>query len=243
MNPPSNPGNPEPPLRRASPPVTSPANLQVTIADAPKPGLAPPPNPEESPEEEKREGIRSILSTIAILIIAPLIALLLTAFVFQSYEVDGPSMETTLQNQDRLIVYKLPKTLARLTGQQYTPRRGDIIIFNRTDSSEFGTNSTRQLIKRVIALPGERVVVKDGKVTVYNDEHPSGFHPDDAAYGSVIQNTAGEIDLTVPEHQIFVCGDNRPQSLDSRAFGPVPTKDLVGKLVLRLYPFSKAHIY
>lgn len=222
----------------------NPAPLPDNEASKAKPGLTPPELPEESPEEEKREGVRSIISTIAILIIAPLIALILTAFVFQSYEVDGPSMETTLQNQDRLIVYKLPKTIARFTGGQYLPRRGEIVIFNLNEGGDLGVaGSTRQLIKRVIALPGERVVVKDGKVTVFNQENPNGFNPDRAPYGKVINNTAGEVDLTVPEDHVFVCGDNRAQSLDSRAFGPVPTSDLVGKLILRLYPFGKAKVY
>lgn len=188
----------------------------------------------------KKDGIKGILSTVAILVIAPIIALSLTLFVFQSYEVDGPSMETTLQNHDRLIVYKLPKTIARLTGNNYLPKRAEIVIFTRKDNIEFGSSKPRQLIKRVIALPGERVVVKDGSITVYNQEHPEGFNPDQIApYGKVITTTSGDVDLTVPEDSIYVCGDNRPQSLDSRSFGPVPMKDLVGKLSLRVYPFGK----
>ena len=199
--------------------------------------------PEEEETDSKHEGIKSILSTVAILIIAPLIALSLTAFVFQSYEVDGPSMETTLQNRDRLIVYKLPKTIASITGHAYVPHRGDIIIFSRQDGFEFGTTQKRQLIKRVIAYSGERVVVKNGKLTVYNTEHPDGFRPDDNPYGKVIVTTPGDIDITVPEGQIYVCGDNRPNSLDSRSFGPISTNDIVGKLVLRVYPFNKGQSY
>jgi signal peptidase I len=197
----------------------------------------------EEDKEIKKEGIRGIISTVAILIIAPLIALSLTAFVFQSYEVDGPSMETTLQNHDRLIVYKLPKTISRITHNQYVPHRADIVIFSRNDSLEFGTNKPRQLIKRVIALPGERLTIKDNKVTVYNSEHPEGFNPDAAPYGKVITETSGDIDLTIPQGYIFVCGDNRPNSLDSRAFGPVPLNDVVGKLALRVYPFNKGQAY
>lgn len=195
----------------------------------------------DSPTNDRQDtNLKGILSTIAILIIAPLIALTLTVFVFQSYEVDGPSMETTLQDKDRLIVYKLPRTIARITGKNYQPKRGEIIIFTRQDSAEFGSTKSRQIVKRVIALPGERVVVKDGTITVYNDETPEGFDPDEIApYGKVITTTSGEIDLVVPDDSVFVCGDNRPQSLDSRAFGPVPMKDLIGKLTLRVYPFGK----
>lgn len=193
-----------------------------------------------SDDEHKKTGIKGVLSTIAILVIAPLIALSLTMFVFQSYEVDGPSMETTLQDKDRLIVYKLPKTIARITGSNYQPKRGEIVIFTRQDSAEFGSTKPRQLVKRVIALPGERVVVKGGSITVYNQENPEGFNPDEIdPYGEVITTTSGDVDVVVPEDSVFVCGDNRPQSLDSRAFGPVPMKDLVGKLTLRVYPFGK----
>lgn len=194
----------------------------------------------QAEEDAKKQGIKGILSTVAILIIAPLIALTLTAFVFQSYEVDGPSMETTLQNKDRLIVYKLPRTIARITKKAYIPKRSEIVIFTRQDAFEFGTAKPRQIIKRVMALPGERVVVKNGKVTIYNQEKPEGFSPDDIQpYGKVIATTNGDIDLIVPENHVFVCGDNRPQSLDSRSFGPVPVKDIVGRLSLRVYPFNK----
>lgn len=201
---------------------------------------------EATSEEEvaKKDGIKSLVSTIIILVIAPLIALMLTAFIFQSYEVDGPSMETTLQNHDRLIVYKLPRTLSKITGKPYIPKRGEIVIFTRMDNFEFGTAKPRQLIKRVMALPGEEIEVKNGVVTVYNDEFPEGFKPDDAPYGKVIQRTDGDVKrFTIKENEVFVCGDNRGQSLDSRSFGPVPVKDLVGKLALRVYPFGKGESF
>lgn len=190
--------------------------------------------------ESKKEGIKGIVSTIALLVLAPAIALFLTAFVFQSYEVDGPSMQTTLQHRDRLIVFKVPRTLARITHHDYIPSRGEIIIFNHPDSSGLG-DSDKQLIKRVIALPGERVVVKEGQLTVYNKEHPEGFSPDKTMdYGKVITETIGEVDLTVPAGEVFVSGDNRSNSLDSRYFGTVPASNIVGRLGLRVYPFNKA---
>jgi signal peptidase I len=185
----------------------------------------------------KKEGWNSILSTVAVLLIAPLVALFLTAFVFQSYQVDGPSMNTTLNNNDRLLVWKVPKTWSRITGHQYVPNRGDVVIFHEAAMATYGQDAGKQLIKRVIALPGERVVVKDNKVTVYNNDHPTGFQPDKTLpYGNVIGDTNGSVDTIVGKNQVFVMGDNRPNSLDSRAFGPVPTKDIVGKLVLRVWP-------
>lgn len=237
-NTPQDPKLTQPVVITAAEPSKDPS-LQPTIVDNAITG-----DEQEAEQAEKKEGIKSIFSTIAILIIAPIIALSLTAFVFQSYEVDGPSMQTTLENHDRLIVYKLPRTIAKITGHKYQPKRGDIVIFTRREGSEFGNVKSRQLIKRVIALPGERVVVDEGQLTVYNKEKPEGFSPDSIAdYGKVIAKTDGKIDLVVPENEIFVCGDNRPESLDSRAFGPVNLDDLVGRLSLRVYPFNKGQSF
>ncbi len=187
----------------------------------------------------RSEEIRNILSTVAVVLIAPILALLLSAFVFQSYQVDGPSMETTLNNNDRLIVWKTPRTWARITHHQYIPERGDVIVFSDPDIGDFGQNPNKQLIKRVIGLPGERVVVKDGKVTVFNKEHPQGFEPDATLpYGDVIINTVGNREDTIPAGHVYVMGDNRDNSLDSRSFGPVDANNIVGKLVLRVLPAS-----
>lgn len=187
----------------------------------------------------KHSRLKSILSTIAILLIAPLMALAITAYVFQSYEVDGPSMQTTLQNKDRLIIWKVARSWARLTGHDYIPKRGDIIVFIERGLYEGDGTKERQLIKRVIALPGERVKIADGKVTVYNKDNPDGFSPDETLpYGKVISATDGNIDQTVPAGEVFVCGDNRANSLDSRYFGPVAAKDIVGKLAARILPLN-----
>jgi signal peptidase I len=186
-------------------------------------------------------GWRGVVSTILLLAIAPLIAFGITSFVIQSYQVDGESMETTLQNNDRLIVDKAPRTVARITGHPYIPHRGDIIIFNQSNLPDTSFGQSKQLIKRVIALPSERIVVKDGKVTVYNDAHPQGFNPDTSTgYKITAPSTTGEVDLVLHGTQIFVCGDNRPNSEDSRYFGPVDADQIVGKLSLRLLPINKA---
>jgi signal peptidase I len=185
----------------------------------------------------KRESWGSIISTVAILLIAPIVALFLTAFVFQSYQVDGPSMETTLYNNDRLLVWKVPKTWSKITGHDYIPNRGDVIIFTEPTISSYGQQPGKQLIKRVIGLPGERVVVKDNVVTVYNKENPNGFKPDQTLpYGNVIKETSGSVDMVVDKNHVFVMGDNRGNSLDSRAFGEVSSKEIIGKLVMRVWP-------
>lgn len=191
--------------------------------------------------DRRRDGIRSIFSTLMILIIAPIIAWLMITFVFQSYEVDGPSMETTLSHSDRLIVWKIPKTIARITNEPYIPKRYEIVVFVKQGMLEYGDTSDRQLIKRVIGLPGERVVVRGGSVTVYNEAHPNGFNPDKGKeYANSITITNGNVDITVPDGELFVAGDNRTNSLDSRVFGTVPSDDIVGKLVLRILPLDRA---
>lgn len=198
----------------------------------------------QPPHDSNHEWLKSVISTIALLVLAPLVAILLTMFVFQSYEVDGPSMQTTLHDKDRLIVLKLPRTWSRITGHNYIPGRGDVIVFKHEMGAALEGNSSKQLIKRVVALPGERVVVKDGVLTVYNSQYPQGFSPDKTMpYGTVIGQTDGDVDLVVPEGEVFVAGDNRGNSLDSRYFGTVPAKDIVGKLGLRLYPFQDAQIF
>ncbi len=149
-------------------------------------------------------------------------------------------MEQTLQENDRLIVWKMPRTWARITGNPYIPERGDVIIFVEPSLENYGQSAKKQLIKRVIALPGERVEIEDGIVTVYNDQNPAGFQPDNALLGPDAENTPGTIDLVVPDDHVFVLGDNRSNSLDSRSFGPINANDIVGKLSFRVFPFSKA---
>lgn len=193
------------------------------------------------PEDPQKEGWKSVISTVLILIAAPLVALVLITFVFQSYEVDGPSMETTLQNHDRLIVDKLPRTLARVTGHAYIPHHGDIIIFIKRGLFELNGSEEKQLIKRVIGLPGDHVIVNDGKITIYNTEHPNGYNADlGTNYQKTVSLTPGNVDIVVGKDEVFVCGDNRTNSLDSRYFGTIPTSDIVGKLSFRIFPINKA---
>lgn len=204
--------------------------------------LPPLKNEQQANRLRQRSRLFDLLSTAFTILAALALALGLIAFVFQSYQVDGPSMENTLQNDDRLIVWKLPRTVARITGHAYVPNRGDIIIFNEGNLATYGQPNVTQLVKRVIGLPGDRVVVKDGKITIYNKQNPNGFNPDTSLpYGKEhpLSFTNGDIDVTLHSNQIFVCGDNRTVSLDSRTFGPVNLNDIIGKLVLRVYPFNE----
>jgi signal peptidase I len=223
--------NSEAPLTPKTPQTHQPQSIYPSPAPAGQP---------VPPEEDDHDGLRSILSTIGLFLLAPIIALSIAAFVIQSYQVDGQSMETTLQDHDRLIVDKAQRTWARLTHHHYLPNRGNIIIFNQAGLPDAGSSTEKQLIKRVIGLPGERVVVKDGNVAIYNSEHPNGFNPDTATgYKISAKYTPGSVDLTVPKDSIFVLGDNRTNSEDSRYFGPVKLDNIVGKLLLRLLPLDK----
>lgn len=226
-------------MNNTNTPVSSPLPhqppTQPSLNDPLKPVLPP-----AAPKKEKHSPLRSFVSTFLLIGGALVFALFINTFVFQSYEVDGSSMEPTLHNKDRLIIWKLPRTWARITGNDYTPKRGDIVVFHKPDGS------SEQLIKRVIGLPGDRVVVGNGKITIYNDEHPEGFEPDDAPYGEDLVAVSDSMETNVKEGEVFVSGDNRAPgaSLDSRtSLGNIPLKYMVGKLVLRLYPFQDFDTY
>ena len=228
---------------------SAPANSNYAYAQQPvQPFIPAPPSATPPPRQHQHQAAESrgsILSTIAIIILAPVVALLLTMFVFQSYQVDGDSMVSTLHNKDRLIVLKAPVTLAHATDKQYVPHRGDVIVFDEgLISGERDSGVDKQLIKRVIGLPGERVRVENNVVTVFNKEHPDGFNPDKTMpYGNVIKETNGNVDYSLGENQIFVLGDNRGNSLDSRALGPVNTKAIVGKLLVRVWPAQDVKLF
>lgn len=195
-------------------------------------------------EGASRSGWREGLSTIGVIIAAIIMAVLIVAFVFRSYAVDGPSMQNTLHNGDKLIIWKVPRTWSDITHHPYIPKRGDIIVFNESGLSEFGQQDKKQLIKRVIGLPGDHVVVKDGHYTIYNKDRPQGFDPDKTLpYGKDIPETTGNIDVTLGKDQLFVSGDNRPDSLDSRSFGPINADQIVGKLVMRILPINQAEAF
>ena len=196
------------------------------------------------PKKHKKEEIKNTIFTIALFILAPLFAVLMIVFVFQSYVVDGSSMEPTLQNGNRVFILKLPKTVASIQDKKYIPARNEVIVFKKQN------DMSTQLIKRVIGLPGDRVVLKDGTVTVYNVDNPNGFNPDAGTdHESTLEpiDTNGKTIVTsVGNNELFVLGDNRGPggSLDSHSgLGLVPVDNIVGRLWIRYYPFSEFQIF
>ena len=200
--------------------------------------------------------LKDIFSLIIFVFFVVIGTLFLNTYVIRSYNVVGASMENTLHGKDRLIVNRAAVSLSHFLGKPYVPKRGQIIVFLNGDASgplTCGVETTirdQYIIKRVIAFPGERVTVKDNVLPVYNNEHPEGFHPDDQTRKSDFdgpkKQTSGEVDMIVPDDEIFVAGDNREgtHSYDSRyGLGTIPYCRIIGPVLLRLYPFNKIRLF
>jgi len=178
----------------------------------------------------------SLLFFVAAVILG---TVLINTYVFRSFNVEGPSMEKTLYTGDRLIVDRLPVTWAQIQNKQYMPERGQIIVFKNPQYTV--GNPDEYIVKRVIAFPGEHVVLKGGHYTVYNSQHPKGFNPDDANHGEPGSPTSGSVDTIVQDGTLFVSGDHRQgnYSFDSRnGLGLIPFYDVVGPVSMRIFPFT-----
>ena len=189
---------------------------------------------------QKHPVVKDIVGIVLFIVAVFIGTAIINAFIFRTFSVDGPSMEETLHTGDRLIVNRLPNTWASIIRKDYVPERGQVIVFK---NPKFGTHSdNKYIVKRVIAFPGERVTVHDGKVTVYNETSPTGFNPDIDYARDAKDFTSGEVDVTVADKSLFVMGDNREgnYSCDSRnCLGQIPLEDIVGPVELRIYPFTK----
>ena len=216
---------------------------------------------------QKHPLLKDLLSLAGFIFAIILGTLFLNTYIYRSYNVVGGSMENTLHGDDRVIVNRAAVSWAHFIGQEYVPERGQIIVFLNEDEEKVkeykaagasnpmtcsvpSNINDQYIIKRVIAFPGERVVVKDGVMTIYNEEHPDGFVYDTdwrvSENDGPKEHTSGEVDLTVPEGELFVSGDNREgsNSWDSRnGLGTIPYCRVIGPVILRLFPLDKIRLF
>ncbi|MBI2050512.1 MAG: signal peptidase I [Parcubacteria group bacterium] len=179
--------------------------------------------------EDRPEPSGGVLAFVGELIKITLIALAIIVpvryFLIKPFYVNGASMEPTYYNREYLIVDELSYRLN-------APQRGDVVVFKYPlDESQF-------FIKRIIGLPGERIVVRDEAVTVYNGANPLGTVLSEP-YLSEDAVTTDTSDATLGPDEYFVMGDNRMASLDSRRFGPLKRDEIVGRAWLRGWPFDR----
>ncbi len=164
-----------------------------------------------------------IIEWIKTIILSLVIALIITTFVKPTI-VKNYSMSPTLQENDFLIIN-------RFLYKRSAPKRGDIVVFQSSLKTDNGKD--KLLIKRVIAVPGDEITIKEGQVYVNGTMLEEDYIPE--------TYTEGDIDIIVPENKIFVMGDNRGNSLDSRdeILGLVNFDVIMGKAFVRLFPFNK----
>lgn len=176
--------------------------------------------------EEDEEPTSLLIWILGIIVIVKLVQ----AFLIQPFIVEGASMLPTYHNQEFLLVDKLTYRIKE-------PKRGDVMIFKLYENKA-NPYEGKHLIKRLIGLPGERVVVTRGVTKIYNKENPEGFLLDEK-YVSYT-DTQKDMDIRLDSTHYFVMGDNRAQSYDSRDWGALDEVNIKGQVVFRLYPFKDA---
>ena len=161
-------------------------------------------------------------------------ALLVRVYVLQQFYISGPSMETTLLGNNRVLVNKLSYRL-------HSIRRGDVVVFDRVTTSD-GSVAHDDLIKRVIALSRDTIEIKDCKVFVNNAvvDEPYLNKEDVAQVSAADRCRVSDLaKQTIPKDKIFVMGDNRPESFDSRSFGPISKSLVVGRAFAIVWPLNR----
>lgn len=185
--------------------------------------------------------VKDIFGILTFVVLVVVGVFFINSFIFRSFNVEGPSMESTMFTGDKLIVNKIPSTFAHIQSKEYQPERGQVIVFKNPEFSLKFANKEEYIVKRVVGLPGETVYVLNGKVSVVNESHPNGFDPDKLTKDKEGSPTSGNVINKVPEGEVFVMGDHREGnfSLDSRSgLGTIPLQDIVGPVSLRLFPFQ-----
>lgn len=172
---------------------------------------------------------RELLDWVKYILVAVLIGFLLTNYVIQRNEVVGSSMYPTLIDKDQLWVEKLTPVFGEV-------RRGDIITFH-VQSSDLGSNTEDDLVKRVIGVPGDHIVLRDEAIYI-NDELLQEPYLTEGTPTYASANPEYN-DLVLEDGMYFVLGDNRTNSRDSRSFGPIAKEHIIGEVWIRIYPFSR----
>lgn len=170
----------------------------------------------------RRRRWNPIVEWVVVIAVALGAAFVVRTFVFQQYVIDGPSMRPTLQPGDRVLLNKL-------SYRAHDVNRGDVVVFDRVQGTRHD-----DLIKRVIALEGETIRIENCAVFIDGEELAEPYLADDVRAGRC--GTSSMAPLTVPDGQVFVLGDNRPESSDSRAFGPIDTDKIRGRAFVVLWP-------
>jgi signal peptidase I len=166
---------------------------------------------------------RFALEIVEVVVFSLVIILPIRYFLIQPFYVHGASMEPNFQNNEYLIVDEL--------SQHYRPiQRGEVIVLR------YPLDVSQHFIKRVVGLPGETLVVKDGYITIREPGATEAKVLDESAYLPLGTLTAGDQTITLAPDEYFVMGDNRGASLDSRSFGPLPRADIVGSVWIRGWP-------
>jgi len=200
--------------------------------------------PEEN--EEVYFGVGGFLwEVVKVFLWAIVIIVPIRMFLFQPFFVQGASMEPNFQDGDYLIVneFGYKQTSIIIAGKHLftvksfkDPQRLDTIVFR------YPKNPQQFFIKRVIGLPNEQVKIENGKVIIYNEQNPEGINLNENGYIAKNVITNGNVNIKLKNNEYFVLGDNRNASYDSRGWGVLPQKDIIGKVLLRAWPITKAEI-
>ncbi len=177
--------------------------------------------------------VLDFLKSLAILLV---IYLVIKTYIAQPFIVRGQSMEENFQDGDYLVVDELSYRFRE-------PNRGEVVVFNTRFISS--TSRGEFYIKRLIGLPGERVVIdRTGTVRIFSDQFPDGLTLEEPYLSPGTDTFVPEVvDITLGEDEFFVMGDNRDNSSDSRVWGALPLDYIVGKPFVRLYPLGDLTLY
>lgn len=179
----------------------------------------------ENQQEQTKKG-SAFWEVVRYALLALIIIIPFRIFIAQPYIVEGSSMDPTFKNGDYLIVDQISKRFE-------LPERGSVVIIRYPkDPSKF-------FIKRLIGFPNDRIEIKDGKVTIFNEENPEGINMDDSY---VIYKKIENFSAKLQDNEYFVMGDNRAGSSDSRIWGTLPKENIIGTPILRLFPINKLGI-